>query len=100
RRNRLGGRITFSAIPLESDGARRAGRYPLVVANIYVDALVALAPVFAERVAPGGALVTSGVLRAQQGRLRRAFPRTRWIVRGVTRRGPWTTTVFERREDR
>ena len=100
RRNRLGARVTFSAMPLGSETRERVGRYPLIVANIYVDALVALAPVFAERVVPGGALVTSGVLRSQQGRLRRAFARTRWIVRGVIRRGPWTTTIFERRDDR
>ncbi len=96
RRNRLAGRITLSGDALDH-AAADAQRHPLVVANIYVDALVALAPILAKQVAPAGHLVTSGVLRAQQGRLRRAFAPPLWKVRGVIRRGSWMTTIFERR---
>ena len=98
RRNRLGGRVRLSSVAL--DAARtRATRHPLVVANLFIDVLVALEPALAGAVAPGGMLVTSGVLRAQQGRLRAAFAAPRWRFRGTARRGTWITTVFERRSD-
>jgi ribosomal protein L11 methyltransferase len=98
RRNCLGGRVRLSSVPL--DAARtRATRHPLVVANLFIDVLVALEPALAGAVAPGGMLVTSGVLRVQQGRLRAAFAPRHWRFRGTARRGTWITTVFERRSD-
>jgi ribosomal protein L11 methyltransferase len=77
-------------------GTSAARRVPLVVANLYVDVLVALAPTLADVVAPGGHLVTSGVLRAQQGRLRAAYGAPAWRVVQARRAGTWTTTVFRR----
>jgi ribosomal protein L11 methyltransferase len=121
RRNGAAGRVRVSAAPLEAlarrprrlpagerlvRGQRVAGAqcitaqrecYPLVVANLYVDALVGLEPAFADRVVPGGHLITSGVLRAQQGRLRGAFAPARWRLCAAQRRGSWVTTIFERR---
>jgi ribosomal protein L11 methyltransferase len=67
-----------------------------VVANLYVDALVELEPTLAAAVAPGGRLITSGVLRSQQGRLREHFAAPRWRVRSATRSGAWVTSIFER----
>jgi ribosomal protein L11 methyltransferase len=75
----------------------RPDRYPLVVANLYVDALIGLEPTLADCVVPGGHLVTSGVLRTQQGRLRAAFAPAHWRLREAHRHGSWVTTVFERR---
>jgi ribosomal protein L11 methyltransferase len=98
RRNRLGGRVRLSSAPLDA-GRTQATRHPLVVANLFIDVLVALEPALAGAVAPGGMLVTSGVLRVQQGRLRAAFAPSRWRFRRTTRRGTWITTVFERRSD-
>jgi ribosomal protein L11 methyltransferase len=99
RRNALGGRMRLAcqglveAIPVE-----RGGRgYPLVVANLYVDALVELAPAIAARVAAGGHLVTSGVLRSQQARVRAAYAAPAWRLRSAKRRGAWVTSVFVRR---
>ena len=43
--------------------------YPLVVANILASALDALAEVLAARVAPGGRIALSGILRGQEGEL-------------------------------
>ena len=99
RRNRLAGRVRLSSVPLDAAPAGRTARYPLVVANLFIDVLVALEARLAAAVAPGGTLVTSGVLRTQQGRLRAAFAPPRWRFRGTTRRGTWITTVFERRSD-
>ncbi len=99
RRNAIPGRVRLAcreltkAVPLD---ARRGG-YPLVVANLYVDALVELAPAITARVAPGGHLVTSGVLRSQQARVRAAYGAPRWRLRSAKRRGAWVTSIFERR---
>jgi ribosomal protein L11 methyltransferase len=71
----------------------------LVVANLYVDALVELAPAIAARVAGGGHLVTSGVLRSQQARVRAAYAAPGWRLRSAKRRGAWVTSIFERRTD-
>jgi len=105
RRNHLGNRIRLSGRGLErhvaprspSGSRKRPVRYPLVVANLYVDALITLAPTLAGVVSPGGILVTSGILRRQQARLRAAFAPPIWRTVSATRRGTWVTTVFERR---
>jgi ribosomal protein L11 methyltransferase len=101
RRNALGGRVRLAcaalqkAVPVEP-----AGRgHQLVVANLYVDALVELAPAIAARVAGGGHLVTSGVLRSQQARVRAAYAAPGWRLRSAKRRGAWVTSIFERRTD-
>jgi ribosomal protein L11 methyltransferase len=94
RRNGVARRVRLSSVALDARTAAR--RYPLVVANLYVDVLVALEPTLARVVAPGGALVTSGVLRAQQARLRRTFASPSWRSTRALRRGAWVTSVFTR----
>lgn len=97
RRNALAGRIRLSSAALDATRAARAAPpFPLVVANLYVDALVGLEPTLAAQVAPGGVLITSGILRAQQGRLRAAYAAPRWRLLSATRRGAWVTSVFRR----
>jgi ribosomal protein L11 methyltransferase len=59
-RNHVMGRLTV-ALP---EAAPR-GRAEIVLANILAEPLVELAPSFAERVAPGGSIVLSGILRGQ-----------------------------------
>ena len=66
--------------------------------NVAASVLDWMATALADVVAPGGHLVTSGVLRAQQGRLRAAFARPAWRVLQARRAGTWTTTVFQRAE--
>ncbi len=94
RRNGVARRVRLSSVALDARAAARP--FPLVVANLYIDVLVALEPTLARVVAPGGALVTSGVLRAQQARLRRAFAAPRWRTARATRHGAWVTSVFTR----
>jgi len=48
------------------------------------------------RLSDGKFDITSGVLRAQQPRLRRAFGASRWRLARATRRGAWVTSVFTR----
>jgi ribosomal protein L11 methyltransferase len=96
RRNAISARVTLSSRAL-ADAVPASARYPLVVANLYVDALAELAPALTERVAIGGHLVTSGVLRSQQARVRAAYAAPHWRLRSAKRRGAWVTSIFERR---
>jgi len=100
RRNAIKGRVALACRGLvEAVPVPAAGRgYPLVVANLYVDALVELAPAIAARVAAGGHLVTSGVLRSQQGRVRAAYAAPDWKLVTAKRRGAWVTSIFQRRD--
>jgi ribosomal protein L11 methyltransferase len=50
-----------------------AVRVDVLVANILAGPLVELAPMFAERVVPGGMLVLSGILEAQAARVAAAY---------------------------
>jgi ribosomal protein L11 methyltransferase len=97
RRNAVGGRVRLVCQPLEKAVRGRERGYPLVVANLYVDALVALAPTLAARTATGGRLVTSGVLRSQQPRVRSTYAAPAWRLVSAKRRGAWVTSIFERR---
>ncbi len=100
RRNAMGSRVRLLCRSLEQavPAPPRGRTYPLVVANLYVDALVELAPAIAARVGAGGHLVTSGVLRSQQARVRAAYAAPAWRLRSAKRRGAWVTSVFERRK--
>jgi ribosomal protein L11 methyltransferase len=49
------------------------GRFDLVLANILATPLKLLAPLLATRLAPGGALVLSGILATQAGELQAAY---------------------------
>jgi ribosomal protein L11 methyltransferase len=99
RRNAISGRVSLACRPLEKAvPVETHGRgYPLAVANLYVDALVELAPALARRIVAGGHLVTSGVLRSQQRRVRAAYAPPHWRLRSAKRHGTWVTSIFERR---
>jgi ribosomal protein L11 methyltransferase len=65
-----------NGVELEVTGAEVsavAGPFDLVVANILANTLVELAPALAGQVAPGGTLLLSGVLAAQEEQVRRAY---------------------------
>ena len=57
RRNSVGGKIRFFSGLIESV----SGSYDLVVANVYVEPILAMKEGFHERLAPGGSLVVSGI---------------------------------------
>lgn len=70
--------------------------FDIVVANIYSDTLVALAAPLAACVAPGGALVLSGIEASRCGDVERAY-----LAQGLQRahvrtRGEWAALVFRR----
>ncbi len=56
-----------------------AGRFPVVVANILANTLVALAPGIAARLARGGTLLLAGILAGQEDEVRSAY-----LARGLS----------------
>jgi ribosomal protein L11 methyltransferase len=76
-----------------------AGRFDLVVANILANVLVALAPALAEKVAPGGVLLLSGLLHAQEEEVRGAYVAAGLspLRAGDRRDGEWSLVAVERK---
>jgi ribosomal protein L11 methyltransferase len=73
-----------------------AKTYPVVVANILASALDALAPVLAQRVAPGGRIALSGILAGQEDELLTRYA-TWFDALQVTRREDWIRIDARRR---
>ena len=69
-------------------------RYDLVIANLLADTIVDEAATLAERVAPCGRLVLSGLLTDQIARVTAAF--AGWAVTAVRKDDPWRTLRLER----
>src|SRR5689334_7427375 len=81
---------------IAGDGARYiAGRqFDLVFANILMRPLIRLAPKLAPAVAPGGALVLSGLLRTQAPLVREAYGSRGLILEKQIPREAWMTLVW------
>ena len=97
-RNGVGHRIRG----LASDGygnplVRAGGPYQLIVANILADPLCALARATARHLAPGGALVLSGLLDRQAPRVLEAHRRHHLALQARIDVTIWTTLVLRRR---
>lgn len=91
RNNRVGPRVRVIA----GDGARHAlGRYDLVFANILMRPLIRLAPTLTRALAPGGTLILSGLLTAQEPLIRLAYAGRGLTLHGRFRREAWSTLVF------
>jgi ribosomal protein L11 methyltransferase len=69
--NSLLGRVQFAVGDLES--GLRGAKADILMANILADVLMRHARELTAAVAPGGALVLSGILAAEQGRVQEAF---------------------------
>ena len=90
-----------NSAPIELTGApveAISGTFDVVVANILANVLVALAVPLAEKVAPGGVLVLSGILAPQEDEVRRAHVAAGLVpVPGGDRRdGEWTLLALRR----
>lgn len=70
------------------------GLYPLVLANIEARVLVPLAAPIAARVAPGGLLLLSGILRGQEEEVLRSYPGFTVLESPVD--GEWVALVLRR----
>jgi len=64
-------------------------RWPLVAANLYSTILIEIAPKLARALAPGGALIFSGVMREQEREVAGAFRKAGLRMGAVKRQGKW-----------
>lgn len=69
-RNGMGSKVTASTTPIEEV----TGTFPLVLANIEARVLIPLAPHIQARVAKGGRLLLSGILKGQESDVAAAYP--------------------------
>ena len=92
RRN--GAEVDVVGLPLE----RVEGTFDLVVANILANTLVELAPPIAAKLAPGGVVLLSGILRDQEAEVRRAYRALGLepLPSGDRREGDWSLLALER----
>lgn len=96
RQNKLTPRVRVIA----GDGARHiAGRsFDLVFANILMRPLIRLAPKLTKAVAPGGALILSGLLRSQAPLIIEAFASRGLVLERRIPREAWMTLMWRKPE--
>lgn len=94
RLNGLSARAEVHRGPLELV----SGQFPLVLGNILTEPLVALAPSLVARVAPGGALVLSGIRHGEQHELAGAYAALGWAVHELRARDGWLLVELRRGE--
>jgi ribosomal protein L11 methyltransferase len=98
RQNHVADRVRVIA----GDGARHiAGkRFDLVFANILMRPLIRLAPRLVPAVAPGGALILSGLLRTQAPLVRQAYASRGLVLERQIPRDAWMTLVWRKPDQR
>lgn len=88
RRNRCR-RVTLSKRDLTKWKSSR--RYDVVLANVFSEILRAAAPKIVAALRPGGCLILSGILRAQERETLAPFLSRGIVLEKATRRGKWVT---------
>jgi ribosomal protein L11 methyltransferase len=91
--NGVSAKIVADATPID----RVDGSWDLVLANIEARVLIELAAPICARVAPGGTLVLSGVLRPQLSEVLDAYAALQHQLTGVD--GEWVAVILRRPED-
>ena len=91
RRNALSHRVTaMQGVGFRTGRGRRLGRADLICANIRARPIAALAPVFARHLQPGGVVIVSGLLAAEEPLVLAAFRAVRLGLRRRMRLGDWS----------
>lgn len=80
--------------------SRTEGRYDLVVANVLAEILVDLKEEIAERLAPGGLLVLSGILAEKSGWVAAEYASAECRLEETKEEGQWTALLLQRVEGR
>jgi len=78
--------------------AVKRGKYPLILANINRNVLLALAGKFIEYTVSGGILILSGLLESDFTRILKVYTRNGWNLKDKIHEGEWLALVFEKRE--
>ncbi|MCX8501857.1 MAG: 50S ribosomal protein L11 methyltransferase [Alphaproteobacteria bacterium] len=98
RLNRVAGRIRFvTAAGYDHREIRRHAPYDLIVANILARPLCRLAPAAGRHLAPGGRVIVSGMLVAQEAQVVLAHRVQGMALVARRRRDGWSALVFTRR---
>ena len=66
------------------------GGYDIIVANIVADVIIGMAPMFCEKLVPGGTLICSGILNERADEVRRALEDAGFAVRDARASDDWT----------
>ncbi len=87
---------------IAGDGARHIAKqqFDLVFANILMRPLIRLAPKLSPAVAPGGALILSGLLRTQAPLVREAYASRGLMLARQIPREAWMTLVWRKPDQR
>lgn len=67
------------------------GQFLWITANVFLDPLVEMMPILAERLAPQGSIILSGILETQEATLREAMQAARLHVQERLVEGKWLT---------
>ncbi len=98
RRNGLGPLVrAITADGPEATSVRRAGPFDLIAANILAPPLARMAPGLARLLAPGGAVVLSGLLAHEEAGLRVAYRAHGLVPVSRIRLGDWVTLALSDR---
>jgi ribosomal protein L11 methyltransferase len=84
------------AAGLGHSALRNGARFDLILANILAEPLVTMATGIAERLAPGGTVILSGLLVREERRVRGAYLARGLRFRSRRELGGWMTLIFER----
>lgn len=84
----------IKAVGLRAPLITRKAPFDLMVANILAKPLVALAPSICRRLAPGGHLILSGLLTAQENSVCSAYQQHGLRLKRIYRIGNWSTLLL------
>lgn len=68
---------------------RLTRRFEIITANLFSEIVIEALPLWSRRLAPGGHLILSGVLRSQETAVVRALKRHNFTAAEIRRRGKW-----------
>lgn len=87
---------TVTADGLQNPAVAERAPYDLILANILAGPLTRLAPAISAALAPGGALILSGLLHWQENLVASFYRSCGLMLRGIDRDGPWSALRLER----
>lgn len=76
--------------------AEIGGGYDIIVANIVADVIIGMAPLFADRLVPGGTLICSGILNERADEVRAALIQNGFAVRSHKQSDDWSAFVVHK----
>lgn len=89
--------LVAERVHVEANLDETPGQVELIVANLYADLLVSLAPRFAARLEDSGSVVCSGMLIADMARVRASFETSGFRLLCEVTDGEWATLALEKK---